>query len=652
MSIKSILAKKTGLTSGLRYGLQSLHWGNDATSYPPRDIEYGNGLFVAINKYGHVAISSNNGATWTTNGNLSKLGFGGTIALKWANNHFYALNNMGVIAISSDGINWSINYNLTDTVWQSAYAINNSASKISLDWNGSVLIATRVSNTSSFDGSSVLATSPDGITWTSSTSFSALNITPDVVVINGTDIIVVSAGTIGKGTVATSRNSGITWTTNTSLSGKFTAANVVCGDNSNGTIVVAYYQTYAVSNDAGASWTISTVTNGPSGGPYFIKKIGTKFLAGGGGGVIIESTDGITWSKLATLSSTTWSTNYVLGMAWNGTAAVIYNGARCITATSTDGITWTYNGTIPSTVGTAEWLPVASARIAYGNGIYVAIGYGAAVPCLAISTNLDTWIDKSATIAALGWPITSGITNVYFKNNIFIIIGAGYIATSADGITWSSYNANLRTAGYTTIPNSLCYANGKYVVIAPGYNYLYYSTNLVTWTKVTLSGSARTAASSDSKFVIIGNSGVVYTSTDAITWSSGTQLATTIWSTNYAPSSMTWTGSKFIAVSTSGILIASSADGITWTTAQNTYMNGASYIYADPANPGFIVITNNTAGSAIYVLFSTDNGVTWFSPLNLSSFNKHYTMSIPFFSACIVNKKVILGGGTSLLYVC
>lgn len=650
MGIKSILAKKSGLRSGLKLGLRTMRWGNAASAYPAKGVEYGNGKFIAINQHGCVALSSDNGATWTTNDSLIRAGVLGPIAsvysIKWANGKFHVLNEVGVVASSSDGINWSVSYDLADKYWANAMASSSLTYKVALEWNGSVLIATR----GSIDGpSSVFATSTDGVTWTESSSFKALGIPPSIVAINGTNIVVVAAGVYGGGVTATSTDSGATWTTNTALAGKFTPGAVIAGAYSGSTIVIAYNQTYAVSTNAGATWTISTVTVGPS-TVNCITRIGTKFLAGGTSGIIIESTDGITWSKVSTLTTTTWSTSEIFDIAWSGSAAVVFGSSKSVTARSTDGITWTYNGNIPGTVGTPEWLPAASARIAFGNGIYVAIGYGSAVPCLAISSDLNTWTDKTATIVAAGWPATIGIYNVYFKNNIFIIVGAGYIATSSNGITWS-YNADLLAAGFKTTPSSLAYANGKYIIVAGGY--YAYSTNLVNWTKVTPTPSIKVVASNGTKFVGVGASGVTFTSTDGITWSSSSQLSTTVWSTNSSVSDITWTGTKFIAVS-SWNYIATSVDGVTWTAVKNTFMTSASYIYADPANPGFAVITNNAVSGTNndeYVLLSTDNGVSWYSPFDKTVFTPHFLLSYAFFSVCVVNKRLIFGGSQSTIFV-
>lgn len=112
-------------------------------------------------------------------------------------------------------------------------------------------------------------------------------------------------------------------------------------------------------------------------------------------------------------------------------------------ATSVNGINWTTINPQMSTVY----------GIAYGNGLYVAVGDGG-----KISTSLDgiTWTSRIN-------PFPTGIiTKVAYGNGKFVVFGVSNLATSPDGITWT-----LQTTPFINATNGVyfAYGNGLYVVV-------------------------------------------------------------------------------------------------------------------------------------------------------------------------------------------
>ncbi|WP_244209097.1 S-layer homology domain-containing protein [Paenibacillus ferrarius] len=99
----------------------------------------------------------------------------------------------------------------------------------------------------------------------------------------------------------------------------------------------------------------------------------------------------------------------------------------------------------------------------------------------------------------------------------------------------------------------------------------------------------------NSKFVTVGNSGTILTSSDAVSWTSVTPANGILYSVSYG-------NGMFVAVGSSGLIVTSS-DGVSWTTrTSNTqdYLTGIVY-----GNSTFVVVTSNGA-----ILTSSD-GVSW-----------------------------------------
>lgn len=221
------------------------------------------------------------------------------------------------------------------------------------------------------------------------------------------------------------------------------------------------------------------------------------FVVGGEKGYVTTSTDeGETWStpkQLVTIGS--WS-NVIYA---NGSFMMLnfHNGKL---ATSTDGITWTTR----DTYSLEYWR-----GLAYGNGIYVAVGPSHGT--IMTSTDGETWTKR--TVDSVIWK------DIAYGNGKFIIISdGGYFSTSTDGVTWKSRSKIPNIfRGY----NVITFGNGKFVV-AEGYQgNTQTTTDGETWTTPNTSAGShnwQSIAASDGKFILVGSSGYIATSTDGITW--------------------------------------------------------------------------------------------------------------------------------------
>jgi hypothetical protein len=176
---------------------------------------------------------------------------------------------------------------------------------------------------------------------------------------------------------------------------------------------------------------------------------------------------------------------------------------------------------------------------------------------LLTSTDGITWVNNwNNTISAAfnkTWNIFGGYVNT----------GTGTVLAnfwnSADGFSWSSANNNVNGG----VSNILAIANnGSNVFVAVGVSGALMTSldSGVNWTTRTLATSTNITAIiyANSKFVVVGNSGLIYTSTDGVTWTNR--------SSKHQSSfvDVVWTGTQFVAMC-QNTFVSTSPDGDTWT---------------------------------------------------------------------------------------
>jgi hypothetical protein len=253
-----------------------------------------------------------------------------------------------------------------------------------------------------------------------------------------------------------------------------------------------------------------------------------KFVAGGNGGDMAYSSDGITWTALQSgtindqINSIAFGDNKFV-MPVNDTMAY-----------STDGITWT----------TVRFGTNDRFTIAYGNGKFVAGGRRREdSDSMVYSSDGVTWT------AVADSTFTSDISEIAFGNDKFVAVGAsGKIAYSTDGITWTSVADS--TFGTNSI-DALAYGNNKFV--AGGRDgKIAYSSDGITWTAVANSTFGTSTISAiaygNNEFVAGGSSGKMATSSDGTTW---TAVANSTFGTSTI-SAIAYGNNKFVAGSWSG----------------------------------------------------------------------------------------------------
>ena len=225
----------------------------------------------------------------------------------------------------------------------------------------------------------------------------------------------------------------------------------------NGTkaVVVGYNAGYAnttASSTDGITWTqsASLSTSFIVTSTYSITWNGTRFVTIGDGPVCAYSTDGITWTNSSSFSTIyasapTYSQNPRFVEWFSAAGKFICAGNSGVICTSTDGITWTYNGQMAGLSSTYCY------QIAYnGSNKYIAVGSQGTSS--ASANGVTGW--SGSVVTGFG---TNDITGIAYSPvlGLWVAIGGTIAATSPDGVTWttrSSYNtaatAMVTSKGY------------------------------------------------------------------------------------------------------------------------------------------------------------------------------------------------------------
>jgi hypothetical protein len=326
--------------------------------------------------------------------------------------------------------------------------------------------------------------------------------------------------------------------------------------------------THVVANNTNIgtnAWTV-TVNKNKNTKTLATSSVVTTFVAGGtGGNALAYSSDGINWTGVGSNIFSVFSTHCIAIAYGNNMLVAGGQGGNTI-ATSTDGINWTGRGATPFDSIVSD--------VAYGNGIWVAVGQNSSVTTtIATSTDGITWTSRTGTtIFNNGW-------GVVFGNNQFVAVGGGAntFATSPDGINWTGRGGSTI---FSSHPNKVAYGNGLYVAVAEGTTSIATSTDGITWTGrgAVFPHTAIGIAYGNGLWVTCGgyNGNTIATSTDGITWTGRSNI--------FAPQAfgVTYANGLWVACGQGANTLATSTDGITWTGRGNTVF--ASYAWGIASN--------------------------------------------------------------------
>ena len=339
------------------------------------------------------------------------------------------------------------------------------------------------------------------------------------------------------------------------------------------------YARIGLINGPGINWT--SRTSGTSSTINSSTWGNNLYLIGGAGGILRSSTDGITWTtKTSGFSSTIQALGYGGGQylygGQNGGYGFSADGTTFTTRTpsigvqgapnqgnfgpyigynsglffglcqgnggvltSTDAVTWTTRNN-----GSATTL--SGGGIIFGGGQYVYVGGAGYV---ATSTDAITWTPKTSGTS-------TNFSSVFFGNSIYVLSksGDGMYLTSTDLVTFTNRNPGFGAANPI---NGACFGLGVFLLYS-GSSVAKTTTNFVTYNNISPTSVYNVALFNGTLFVAGGNTGLIKTSTDGLTWNTRTSNTTS------SISALIWTGALHVYATNSGGL-GTSTDGITWT---------------------------------------------------------------------------------------
>ncbi|MBN8531465.1 MAG: prepilin-type N-terminal cleavage/methylation domain-containing protein [Alphaproteobacteria bacterium] len=334
----------------------------------------------------------------------------------------------------------------------------------------------------------------------------------------------------------------------------------------------------------------------------------SMWVAGGENGYMMYSTNGTAWTPITSPFGAGSTVKAIANINLNYTAPDTYCvavGANSKIGTTPNGVTDWVMATTPVTGELKD--------IAYdGNGKWVAVG---AAGKLLYSTNGTSW-----TLVNLG--VAQDVRSV--AHNGGSGVASKWVAvtnvdafTSTDGVTWTRYAAVFSTSGmYDVQYNS---ATGTWM--AAGWaGMLYTSTNGSTWTGQNLGGifsgvngaiysiahNGQTGASS--LWVVAGGDGKIATSnTGTAGWTQRTNPSACATCEIHA---LTYGNGKFVAADADGNIVTST-DGITWTAVSTQSFGISSITHNGLSGASSMFMIADISGYGSGKVYVSPDAVTW-----------------------------------------
>lgn len=519
------------------------------------DVIYAGGQFVAVTDTNTV-ITSPDGISWTDHATPLSGPSQATYALAYGNNTYVALGTSAMV--SSDGVTWT------------------QASGISNSLMGYVIFADNKFVAVGYDAtdySALIEYSADGHTWTEATGPMPGGLFADLLSYqlawNGSVFVATGQNLYGScncdyGVVLTSAD-GINWTQQTPVtSASFLNAPIALGNT---------FYTFGMSD------TDSSIFE------------------------VYSSTDGVTWIQGQTVSANFDAQDiaeFGHSVIWTGTKFVAVDGFITPSIyTSTDYTNWT-DTSLATSVTATDLLDVI-----YADNQFVAVGGKSSNTNWAILTSPNGVDWKKVGTNSVG----SSLSGIAFGNSEYVAVGQTEIATSSDGTTWNSMSLPSANDEYSGV----AYGNGKFVLFGNETDsgtgqttgVVYTSPDGSTWTKAAttdLPNHLSDVAWTGAQFVAVANpavdrfgspynpasqpESVILASPDGSTWTAASLTAPS--GEAYGFNQIIWTGSQLMAIggsyytfstsstivtdAQSSAVIATSADGSSWTV--NSYTSG------------------------------------------------------------------------------
>ncbi len=291
-----------------------------------------------------------------------------------------------------------------------------------------------------------------------------------------------------------------------------------------------------LTSEDGLKW--ARRSTGTTGAFYCIAYGNEKFVAAGSLGQIVNSSDGIIWSKPIRPTGTTFRK---LIFAKDQFIAIGDDNKIYFSA---NGIAWEKKD-----LGTDAYNADSFLGIAFGNGRLITVGTSSRTveSAILISADLNSWKRRT-------FNLVESLIDIAFGNNMFVAVGYdGAIFSSPDGSEWV-----LRKLGTNDL-RGVVFGDGRFVVVGDNKTILI-STDGVSW-PLPSSGTRNTlneVAYGAGKYVAVGEYGTVLTSTDGDSWVYRTTGVTT------ELKKVVFGNDRFVAIGRDIVLVSDSGAGIKW----------------------------------------------------------------------------------------
>ena len=357
------------------------------------------------------------------------------------------------------------------------------------------------------------------------------------------------------------------------------------------------------------------ITISGGGTPTDVQINGTSITSNNVANIVTNSTYNASSNKIATMSDIPTVDNELSTTSENPVQNKVITNAladKQDVLIEGDGITIEYKSKTTDTRSNATIVTVGNKRwqgVAYGNGVYVAVGNDGYV---AYSSDGSTW-STPTTVGSQSW------YSITFANNKFVAVGNnGYTTTTTDGVTWTT-PVQVRDASYRL--QSVRYGNGVFCAVGR-FDSSIVSTDGINWERSSGFDNSSYKDSiiyDGSKFVLLGryvnNSTYyarIYSSTDGLNW---VQLSTTSFAFSN-PSSISYNNNVYVIGNELGY-VSYSADLVNWSTPSQILATIESINYN---NGYFIAVGSATSGNTkTYSTMISRDGVNWTSQVNIGT---------------------------------
>ena len=267
-------------------------------------------------------------------------------------------------------------------------------------------------------------------------------------------------------------------------------------------------------------------------------------------------------------------------VASDGNQLIVCVGSSSVKYTADGGNTWA-SATLPGiATGFAK-------SIAFGGGVFVAVGNDGTYSCAWWSTDGSAW-----TKVILEMSSSVFVVRVIWTGARFIAAASNRMHTSTAGSSWATTTGSF-PAGGNIVPSTLVWMGSQALVFNTSSSAIYTSTDGLSWatgTGTRGAGDFQSVAWNGSTLVAVATSSksVATSATGLGTWANTEgMLYTRSWD------KVIWAAGKFIAKNAvgSGFSVSSSATGIGATWANEAGISTTDWVDIIPYGAGIIAIT-------------------------------------------------------------